>query len=379
MNRQFRQCNNLGQRLSASLFHDPRLFRFVSLWARSHFSSVCFALLFIVESFDHLKFDNFSSHSIVPLTDDFSRSIPQTNRSRLEIKYVLIRWTRSKSGWYSNQKTQSSCGRIDETSGREKEKWIRSATTDKNQTRTQHQRNTHRNKWNIAPDVDRNARWNRNPKSIRWPPVNLQKSKSTNHHLTFQTSTFNFICLDFLFHPVNHQTSCRSFDKKCPITNGVIQMSVSRKYWRTKPLVKKRFWNQFCWKSKMTHVQWIKVAEYSPTYSIWSECPNVKNLPPSSKLYKYLTSDRYFLWWATRPQQNKNVIEMCPTFLIMNYCWTCCSIVHPYVLNWGCRDIRRERWSLNRLENANTSRFKLFRFSMLWNKRFERSWTMKVS
>jgi hypothetical protein len=156
-------------------------------------------------------------------------------------------------------------------------------------------------------------------------------------------------------------------------------MSVSRKYWRTKPLVKKRFWNQFCWKSKMTHVQWIKVAEYSPTYSIWSACPNVKNLPPSFKLYKYLTSDRYFLWWATRPQQNKNVIEMCPTFLIMNYCWTCCSIVHPYVLNWGCRDIRRERWSLNRLENANTSRFKLFRFSMLWNKRFERSWTMKVS
>ena len=71
--------------------------------------------------------------------------------------------------------------------------------------------------------------------------VNLQKSKSTNHHLTFQTSTFNFICLDFPFHPVNHQTSCRSFNKKCPITNGVIQMSVSRKYWRTKPLVKNVF------------------------------------------------------------------------------------------------------------------------------------------
>lgn len=199
--------------------------------------------------------------------------------------------------------------------------------------------------------------------SLAWPPVNLQKSKSTNHHLTFQTSTFNFICLDFLFHPVNHQTSCRSFDKKCPITNGVIQMSVSRKYWRTKPLVKKRFWNQFCWKSKMTHVQWIKVAEYSPTYSIWSECPNVKNLPPSSKLYKYLTSDRYFLWWATRPQQNKNVIEMCPTFLMGKYCWTCCSIVHPYVLNWGCRDIRRERWSLN------PRKCKHIKIQVLWNKR----------
>ena len=135
---------------------------------------------------------------------------------------------------------------------------------------------------------------------------------------------------------------------------------------------KKGFWNRFRWKSEMTHVQWGWIKPYLLDMKWMSKC---QKPAPRSKLYKYLTSDRYFLWWATRLQHNKNVIEMCPTFLMGHYCWTCCSIVHPYVLNWGFRDIRR--WSLNprKCKHWNTSRFKC---SETKGMRKKMSWTMIV-
>ena len=258
MNRQFRQCNNLGQRLSASLFvvrfHDPRLFRYVSLWARSHFSFAFLVDLFRSSFYRRIFWssENSTISRHIRLSSCWwfltinSANKSQTIRNQMrpdnmdkmkermifKPKNTIVMWTYR---WNLGE-------------GERKKNSIRNHRQKPNKNATQAQHPQEQMEYRTGCRLKRKMKSESKIYSLAWTPVNLQKSKSTNHHLTFQTSTFNFICLDFLFHPVKHQTSCRSFNKKCPITKGVIQMSVSRKYCRTKPLVKKRFWNQFCWK-----------------------------------------------------------------------------------------------------------------------------------
>ena len=146
MNRQFRQCNNLGQRLSASLFvvrfHDPRLFRYVSLWARSHFSFAFLVDLFRSSFYRRIFWSSENS--------TISRHIRLSS-----CWWFLTINSANKSQTIRNQMRPDNMDKMKERMifkpkntivmwtyrwnlGRAKEKRIRSATTDKNQTRTQH-------------------------------------------------------------------------------------------------------------------------------------------------------------------------------------------------------------------------------------------------
>ena len=173
MNRQFRQCNNLGQRLSASLFvvrfHDPRLFRYVSLWARSHFSFAFLVDLFRSSFYRRIFWssENSTISRHIRLSSCWwfltinSANKSQTIRNQMrpdnmdkmkermifKPKNTIVMWTYR---WNLGE-------------GDRKKNSIRNHRQKPNTNAT-----PHRNEWNIAPDVDRNTSWYRNPKSSGW-------------------------------------------------------------------------------------------------------------------------------------------------------------------------------------------------------------------